>query len=1604
MKRFFSLFLSLMLIVSMIPMGTITAFAAWAAPAVEFSSAYDELAGVITVTLTIGEATDIGAFTIWLNYPASKLELIGTPILSDQFDDTQYDTANTSGSYHLGWASNSSAGTDITEHALLVADFKIKDGATGDVTFSLSNYSFADYTNGDEYDTNPATRTGGTVTIVTLLKDEIELTGTVATPTKNHPDTSTLSGSGVDVDIAWDPALSGGKFAGNEEYEVTITVTAAEGYLFSDTASVKLDGYSFEKSGDSFVAKKAFPRTDKKALDTITITSGGSIDVPTADPGETTHATLDLAATGDYDDGSVGVAITPDWSFVGEAPAGVTIEGSALKVSNSAAAGSVTVKAELDGKSSTKSITINKATPVLTSMTIGGGVASIAVPAQADSPYTADVAFTAAGFDQYGKDIATGAVSWSIDPAYSGLSISSDAKLSITNEAAGGTATVKAVAGGVEATKNVRVDKASSKAESVTVSNGVSIFAVPTAAEGGTADTTAFTAEVKDQFGAVMTNPTVVWSIEETGLTGISMNADTGVLTVTKAASAGTITVKATCGGKSGTKSVVITKATSNATTVKLYKDDDDVTGSTQSMVIPKTGTNTADYTAKVFDQFDAEMSAEPTWTIEPAGKGVTVSDGTVSVSTTATAGDYTLKASNGGKDGTLTIKVSAKKNANVTLDNSEITYGETYTPEPDVDTDGGLWTYSYTGIDGTDYGPSSTTPTEAGKYTVTATYESDTHYGSGNATLTIKQKALTISDVTATDREYDGTTVVALTGGNLVGNLDGENVGFTLGTGSITEKNVGNGKEVTTAITLTGTKKDNYTLKQPTDITVDISPKTLQVTYTGEKLTKEYDGSTAYSGEIALTLNGLVASESGTLTAAGGVYNSPNVAEATKLISLGSLTANGFTLSNYSYSLPEPRAAITPKPVSVTISGTAGPVKYGESFAHTASATLLDGDTATYTVKYDGGDKPADVKTYALTATISNDNYSVSGCTGITSFSINKADPAIIASVIKEVRYDDTGMNTLTLDDFGISISGTWTTVAESGTNTILETAPTNGANTLSYQLKFGLTAGDKDKTAVYNLTFTPTESANYNTAASQLTIKVIEKTPITDITVALPSIIYGETLADPVGETAQTGGTWKYYYEGALSDGSDTAFGSDTNETKPTDPGTYTVTAVYENTTHKGSGSTSFKIDKKPLSYTGLSVTDKTYNGTATAEVTGAFAYDGVEDSDVLTAPTYTSAAFADAEVGTNKDVTVSGFSALSGVDAWKYEAPAAYVIKGNIIQPVSPVATGSDAKRLDVNTIEDSYSGYGTDITEIYADAAAIRDALTDEAKKTIPSIGSNIQYYDLQLQTFADGVWSDKDDESVTILFPYPSGTGSSTTFVVVHMKDDGTLETPAMTNGNYGVSVTVDSTSPFAIAWRSRSASSAKDDNYEFWDTVEQKIKRADAGDTIKVNAGDCDRMPWTVMQALRQNNVNLVISWNGGQTITIPAGQALADEAGRIYYPLSYLAEKYKNSAAITAHNMNPETGGVMEITGPVSADINTSVVTPATQGIDEAQAKLEVTPMTPITEAPAITDAPVQQTQTARSSTGILIAVIAAAAALAAGGFLFWRKREEEM
>jgi len=68
-----------------------------------------------------------------------------------------------------------------------------------------------------------------------------------------------------------------------------------------------------------------------------------------------------------------------------------------------------------------------------------------------------------------------------------------------------------------------------------------------------------------------------------------------------------------------------------------------------------------------------------------------------------------------------------------------------------------------------------------------------------------------------------NGTTTVTLAGGTLVGVVSGDNLNFTLGTGTVSNANIGTNKTVSTNITLTGTNAHNYTLTQPTGITVEI-------------------------------------------------------------------------------------------------------------------------------------------------------------------------------------------------------------------------------------------------------------------------------------------------------------------------------------------------------------------------------------------------------------------------------------------------------------------------------------------------------------------------------------------------------------------------------------------------------------------------------------------------------------------------------------------------------------------------------------------------------------------------------------------------------------
>jgi hypothetical protein len=111
-----------------------------------------------------------------------------------------------------------------------------------------------------------------------------------------------------------------------------------------------------------------------------------------------------------------------------------------------------------------------------------------------------------------------------------------------------------------------------------------------------------------------------------------------------------------------------------------------------------------------------------------------------------------------------------------------------------------------------------SITGNDAQKYTLTAQ--------PSGITADITVKGLTISDVTADDKPYDGNTTAVLKGGTLVGVISPDVVNITYGTGTFSDKEVGNLKTVTaTGYSIEGTDATNYILsEQPTGIKASIT------------------------------------------------------------------------------------------------------------------------------------------------------------------------------------------------------------------------------------------------------------------------------------------------------------------------------------------------------------------------------------------------------------------------------------------------------------------------------------------------------------------------------------------------------------------------------------------------------------------------------------------------------------------------------------------------------------------------------------------------------------------------------------------------------------
>ena len=977
-------------------------------------------------------------------------------------------------------------------------------------------------------------------------------------------------------------------------------------------------------------AAKAEITAQAAALTSISITGNATADVPTK--GNTT--TVTLTATGKYDDSSTDNITTAATWTVDSAYAGVSVSKGVVTIAPEAAAGSVIIKAAYNGKESSHTINLNKAPATLTKLTISGdGSIHITNSTPVEKTYTVS------GEDQYGESISTGSITWGIDgtTAPTGVSIgTSDGKLKVENTVSVDSVTIKATSGAIFATKTVSITKAASAVETVTIGGGVPSLDVPRrdtlGAEKKVAATAAFTATLQDQYGAPIPG-TVTWSVS--GNSGVTIDSTSGLLTISSSATDAAVIVTATAeNSKKGTANVTITKAPSAATFVQVKKGGTVVT--TDSIIIPASGSaaTTVTYTAEVYDQYGEPYTSDtPAWSI-PTTTGVSVSAGTVSVDSTATAGNVTLTATSSkdsSKTAAVTITLSSKPAHNIgsfTPSSVSITYGDPITGQTVTCSTGG--TVQYESSDETivsvDASTGALTVHKAGNVTITAKVAADpTHAAASTSyTVTVGKKQLEITGLTATNRTYEpGNQSVTLAGGTLSGQVGADDVSVTLpATGTMTDADAGSVKSVNvTTPTLTGTDAGNYTLKPISGITVKIdqaTPNVGNVSYAGtgtiytstdlSTITLGMDGSAVGSGNLALTTGQ-------TLTVGTKEYNWTFTPSDT----------TNYKTVNGQVSLTVEEDAL----VSIAASGTLSKntYKWGDPF-EIAGVTI----TATYastTTK----DVTAEVEfstTLAVGQTKVEVTYQGKKC-DITGITVKKADaltslPAITVSQKHTVATEQSkdigtaGMpedaGNLTYAAGSASSTGGSASVTASVTGRTVKFTITGGANGEVITLPVTITSDNYENSTV-NVVITLTAKDTPSVTANNITVTYDgNPIPVSKIT---GTATFGGT---PVP------GTWAWKAGMAVTNVADS--GNKTVVFKPTDSANYaevekTINVTINKATPTGAPKyTAITTSGKTLADAALTVTGGTFSVPGTVKWVDDAGAD-LADTTPVTANTY-------------------------------------------------------------------------------------------------------------------------------------------------------------------------------------------------------------------------------------------------------------------------------------------------------------------------------------------------------------------------------------------
>ena len=566
--------------------------------------------------------------------------------------------------------------------------------------------------------------------------------------------------------------------------------------------------------------------------------------------------------------------------------------------------------------------------------------------------------------------------------------------------------------------------------------------------------------------------------------------------------------------------------------------------------------------------------------------------------------------------------------------------------------------------------------------------------------TADITQLTLNVTGATASHKTYDALVVAAISGGTISA-ISGDTVVLdtTNRAGVFADKNVGTGKSVTVSgYTISGAAAANYALAQPTGVTADITPLTLNVTG-ATAASKTYDallGAVVSGGAITAIAGDAVTLDT---TTRAGAFADKNVAIG-KAVTVSGYTLSGTDAGNYSLVQPTGLAAdITALTLNVT-GATAANKTYDALLGAVISGgaiSVIAGDAVTlvstnraglFADKNVANGKSVTVTGYSLTGTDAA-NYSLVQPTSVTAditaltltvtgaSAANKTYDALQTAAISGGTISVIAGDAVTLDAsnragiFGDKNVGTSKSVAVSGYGL-------NGADAANYSLvqPTGVTAD----ITVLSLAVTGATAAN-KTYDALLTAAISGGTI---------SVIAGDAVTLDAANRA-----------GAFAD-KNVAIGKAVTVSgytlSGTDAGNYSLV--------QPAGLTA-DIAQLTLNVTGTTAANKTYDALLAAAISGGV-ITVISGDNVVLDTTSRAGIFGDKHVGTTKSVTVSGYT-ISGTDAANYSLAQPTGITADITALALNV-TGATAANKTYDALLGSVISGGT-VSTISGDAVTL-----------------------------------------------------------------------------------------------------------------------------------------------------------------------------------------------------------------------------------------------------------------------------------------------------